>query len=212
MEKLNALDIKKVFEKIKETMDKNKEWLFELDSAVGDGDLGMSMSNGFKKVYEGIKDLTEEKVGNIFMKAGYILAEEAPSTAGTLIGTSLMEISNSLIDKIEINLSDFSKIICTFSENIMKTGNCKPGEKTILDSIYPASKALSEAVKNNLTLKDGLRGAYIAAQKGFESTKDMIPRHGRGSWYREKALGKLDPGAAAGMLIIKAFHKFVSNK
>ena len=102
MEKMDARDIKKVFEIIKEIMDENKEWLFELDSAIGDGDLGMSMSNGFQKVYEGIKDLEEEKVGNIFIKAGYILAEEAPSTAGTLIANGLIESGNSVINKIFI--------------------------------------------------------------------------------------------------------------
>lgn len=212
MEKLDSSDIKEVFKKIKEIMYKNKEWLFELDSAVGDGDLGISMSNGFQKVYEGIKDLEEERVGKIFIKAGYILAEEAPSTMGTIIATSLIEIGGLVADKTEINLNDFSKIMNIFSESIMKTGNCKQGEKTILDSVYPASNALAKAVRNKLTLEDGLKDAYLAAKKGFESTKDMIPKHGRVSWYGEKALGKEDPGSAAGMLFIKAFYEFIHKK
>jgi len=211
MEKMNARDIKKVFEIIKEIMDENKEWLFKLDSAIGDGDLGMSMSNGFQKVYEGIKDLEEEKVGNIFIKAGYILAEASPSTTGTLIANGLMESGNSVINKIEIDLNDFFKVIKVFTESIMRTGNAKPGEKTIIDSVYPVSYALEEAIKNKLNLKNGLEKAYQAAKKGVESTKDMFPKHGRASWYREKALGKIDPGAAAGMLFIKAFHKFISR-
>ena len=80
MKKLNNKNIKDIFTKIKETMEINKDLLFKLDSVMGDGDLGISMSNGFLKVDEELFNYNEPKVGKIFMKAGMVLAEAAPST------------------------------------------------------------------------------------------------------------------------------------
>lgn len=211
MEKLDALAVKKIFGIIKETMNENKEWLFKLDSEVGDGDLGISMSNGFQKVFEGIKDIKEEKIGVIFMKAGFILSEEASSTLGTLIGSSFIDAGEAFMDKTEIGLDDFSRMIGAIYKSIMENGNSKPGEKTILDVIYPVKQSLEKSVHDKLTLEEGLKKAYIEAKKGFESTRDMIPKHGRVSWYGEKAHRKLDPGAGAGMLLIKSFFDFISR-
>lgn len=212
MNKLNSSDLEGLFAKVKDVMIENKDWLFELDSAIGDGDLGITMSTGFSKVHEMISILEEEDIGRVFMKVGMTLAETVPSTLGTLIATGFIRAGKSVKDKTEVDLSDFVLIMSAFVEGIMERGKAKPSEKTIIDSLYPAFEALKLASESNKSLKEGFSQAYEAAKGGVEDTKEMLPKHGRAVWYGEKSIGKKDPGAVAGMLLIKAFYEYLENK
>lgn len=212
MNKLNSSDLDGLFTKVKGVMIENKDWLFELDSAMGDGDLGITMSTGFSKVYEIISSLEQEDMGKVFIKVGMTLAETVPSTLGTLMATGFMRAGKTIKGKTEIDLSDFVLMASAFVEGIMERGKTEPKEKTVVDSLYPAFQALKLASEDRKDLKEGFKEAYEAAKGGVEATKEMLPKHGRAVWYREKAIGKKDPGAVAGMLLIKAFYKYIENK
>jgi len=211
MNKLNSSDLKSLFAKVKDIMIENKDWLFELDSAMGDGDLGITMSTGFSKVYEIISVLEEEDVGRVFIKVGMTLAETVPSTLGTLMATGFMRAGTIVKGKSEVNLSDSVLMASAFVEGIMARGKTEPKEKTIIDSLYPAFQALKLASEDGINLKEGFKKAYEAAKDGVEATKEMLPKHGRAVWYGEKSIGKKDPGAVAGMLLIKAFYEYLEN-
>ena len=71
---------------------------------------------------------------------------------------------------------------------------------------------LKLASENGRDLKEGFKKAYEAAKDGVEATKEMLPKHGRIVWYGEKSIGKKDPGAVAGMLLIKAFYEYLESK
>ena len=96
MKTLNTEDIKKIFKNIKVIMQENEDRLFKLDSLMGDGDLGLTMKNGFDKAYESISGFEEEDIGKIFMKAGMTMASAVPSTMGTLMATGLMMCETSI--------------------------------------------------------------------------------------------------------------------
>ena len=215
MNKLNSSDLEGLFAKIKDVMVENKENLFKLDSAIGDGDLGVTMSSGFSKVYEMISVLEEKDtgdIGRVFIKVGMTLAEAVPSTLGTLMATGFMRAGKAVKGKTEVNLSDSVLIAYAFVEGIMERGKTEPREKTIIDSLYPALQALKLASEDGIDLKEGLKKAYEAAKDGAEATKEMLPKHGRAVWYGEKSIGKKDPGAVAGMLLIKAFYEYLESK
>lgn len=212
MNKLNSSDLEGLFAKVKDVMIENKDWLFELDSAMGDGDLGITMSTGFSKVYEMISALEEEDIGKTFMKVGMTLAETVPSTLGTLIATGFMRAGKTIQGKTEVDLANSVLMASVFVEGIIERGKAKPGEKTIIDSLYPAFQALKLASEEGRDLKEGFKKAYEAAKGGVEDTKEMLPKHGRVVWYREKSIGKKDPGAVAGMLLIKAFYEYLESK
>lgn len=212
MNKLNSSGLEGLFAKVKDVMIENKDWLFELDSAMGDGDLGITMSTGFSKVYEMISALEEEDIGKTFMKVGMTLAETVPSTLGTLMATGFMRAGKTIQGKTEVDLANSVLMASAFVEGIIERGKAKPGEKTIIDSLYPAFQALKLASEEGRDLKEGFKKAYEAAKGGVEDTKEMLPKHGRVVWYREKSIGKKDPGAVAGMLLIKAFYEYLENK
>jgi dihydroxyacetone kinase-like protein len=215
MNKLNSSDLEGLFAKIKDIMVENKENLFKLDSAIGDGDLGITMSTGFSKVYEIISASEEEDIGDIgrvFIKVGMTLAETVPSTLGTLMATGFMRAGKTVKGKTEVDLSDSVLMASAFVEGIMERGKTRPKEKTIIDSLYPAFQALKLASEDGRNLKEGFKKAYEAAKDGVEATKEMLPKHGRAVWYGGKSIGKKDPGAVAGMLLIKAFYEYLESK
>ena len=215
MNKLNSSDLEGLFAKIKDIMVENKENLFKLDSAIGDGDLGITMSTGFSKVYEIISASEEEDIGDIgrvFIKVGMTLAETVPSTLGTLMATGFMRAGKTVKGKTEVDLSDSVLMASAFVEGIMERGKTEPKEKTIIDSLYPAFQALKLASEDGRNLKEGFKKAYEAAKDGVEATKEMLPKHGRAVWYGGKSIGKKDPGAVAGMLLIKAFYEYLESK
>lgn len=206
---LSGEDIKGILKSIADLMDQNRDWLIELDGAMGDGDLGLTMSTGFRKAAEALQSLDEKDVGKILTRAGMVIAQSAPSTMGTLMATGFMRAGKVVQGKEEIDLKDFAGLVNAFVEGIMARGRAKPGEKTIVDSLYPAARALEQAVRDNNSLKEGLVAAYEAALKGVEDTKTMISQHGRAAYYQEKSLGKQDPGATVGMLVLKAFAEYL---
>lgn len=210
MNTLRAKEIKQIFNALADLMSEKKEWLIELDGIMGDGDLGLTMSTGFIKASEGLKDFEEQDVGKLFAKAGMIFAQSVPSTMGTLMATGLMKGGKAIQGKQEVYLSDMAQMLNEFVEGIMARGKAKPGDKTIIDSLYPAVQALKSAAEEQKSLKEGLTLAYQAAVQGVEETKNMISKHGRAAYYQEKSLGKQDPGATVGMLFIKAFADYVA--
>ncbi|MDD2573777.1 MAG: DAK2 domain-containing protein, partial [Firmicutes bacterium] len=87
--------------------------------------------------------------------------------------------------------------------NIMTKTGSKPGEKTIIDALFPAVEAMQ---KNTDNPKTALQAAYKAAAEGSESTRNMLPVHGRAAYYGEKGLGILDGGSVVGKLIFEALY------
>lgn len=209
MESLVAEDIKTIFEKICAIMVDNEDYLFKLDSKMGDGDLGLTMKNGFLKVDEELKSFGEKDIGKIFIKAGMTLASSVPSTMGTLMATGLMRAGKEFKDKDHIDLNDLAHGFLAFINGIMKRGKSKPGEKTIIDSILPAVESLKNAVDKNENLSEAFKMAYAAAEKGLENTRNMTSIHGKAFYHTERSKGMVDPGAAAGVLFLKGFSEYI---
>ena len=208
MRKLIDKDIKIIFSIIEKNMQENKELLFQLDSALGDGDLGVSMSNGFSKVAEELNNYNEKKIGKIFIKAGFVLAETIPSTMGTLLADAFIKAGQAIQEKTEINLEDLFLFFSEFLKRIIATGKADYGEKTMIDSLYPATKSLEASLKSNLNYRESFKAAYNEAKKGSQATKEMVALHGRAKWFKEKSIGKEDPGAVASMIFIKSFYEY----
>ena len=212
MEKLDAKDIKAIFGKVQEIMVENEDYLFELDSKMGDGDLGLTMKNGFVKVDEGLRTFEETDIGKIFIKAGIILASAVPSTMGTLMATGLMRSGKEFKGKNQIDLTDLADGFSAFVNGIMDRGKSKPGEKTIIDSILPVADSLKNAVNKKVSLSEAFKIAYSAAKEGLESTKNMTSIHGKAFYHTERSRGTVDPGAAAGVLFIRGFSEYITSK
>ena len=203
MRALGKDDAKKILQNLKQLFSDNKDFLVELDGRMGDGDLGLTMSKAFTAAADELADTPEADVGKIFMKAGMLMAKAAPSTMGTLMATGFMRGGKAISGKSEISVPDLADFFQAFVNGIMERGKAKPGEKTIIDALKPAADALADATEENIA--SALQKALGAAEEGLESTKDMIAQHGRIAYYKEQSKGHEDPGATAGVILIKGF-------
>jgi len=199
---LSIADLQGIFADLSRTMAENFDVLTELDAAAGDGDLGITMSKGFAAAAKAAEACTEKDAGRLLLVAGMAIAREAPSTLGTLIASGFMKAAKEVTGKDAITLADSARALSGFVHGIMDRGKCKPGEKTIVDALLPAVEALQTASPEQ-SFAGAWQQALTAAEKGLESTKQMKAVHGRAAYQGQNSIGKLDPGATVGILLVK---------
>ena len=203
-------DFKEIFVELKKTAKEKKEILIELDSAMGDGDLGITMEKAFNAAEEVSAEYEGENIGELLKKAGFAMANKAAATMGTLTATAFIRAGSAVDGDKTV---DYDKIIVMFEkgiEGIKDRGKAEVGDKTMLDSLVPAYKALKESRKNEADLKVGFKKAAEAAENGVEETKNMVSQFGRAHYYGEKSKGKKDPGATAAFFFLKSISDYLN--
>lgn len=203
METIRKEELTDIFDAVLRSMEAAKEELIELDGAMGDGDLGLTMCSGFQAVCDEIRVLEEEDIGKLLMKLGMKMNATVPSTMGTLVSTCFVKAAPKAKGKTGITLADLAEMGKGAVAGVMERGKTKLGDKTMLDALAPAVDALEAASAAGKSLKDAWLDAYAAAKEGVEKTKSMQSLHGRAAYYREKSVGRQDPGATAVMYIIR---------
>lgn len=203
---MNSLDLVNVIKSISSIMNENRDYLIELDAQNGDGDLGISMSNGFKALVSFLENNKENDIGKVFMKMSSVFNEASPSSLGTILSFVMIGMAKSLKGKNKIELVDIAQAFENGIKTIMDKANSKLGEKTILDSLYYGV----ETLKNNvdLTPKEAFEKAFASASEGSENTRNMKAVHGRASYYGDKSLGVLDGGSVVGKLIFEGIYNY----
>jgi dihydroxyacetone kinase-like protein len=211
MQRLTADDIKLIILEIKKIVDTNKETLTELDSLMGDGDLGITMTKAFSVANEEAGKSEEKIPGKLFTRLGMIIAKTAPSTMGTLIATGFMKGGKAIEQAGEIGPEELAIFFETFVRSMMERGKSAPGNKTIIDTIYPAAMTLREEADEHRSIEQGIIAAHAAAVNGLEASVKMKAQHGRAAYYQDKSIGMQDGGAMVGTYIIEGFYKHITN-
>jgi dihydroxyacetone kinase-like protein len=130
--------------------------------------------------------------------------------SGPLYGTAFMRAGQVVQGKNELSEEDIVKVFEAALDGIKQRGKAEAGDKTMIDSIEPAYKALKESLENNIALPEALNRAANAAKEGMEYTKNISARKGRASYLGERSIGHLDPGATSAYLMIKSFSDVVN--
>lgn len=204
------MDSKKVIKiliKISEKIDKNKEYLTELDAAIGDGDHGLNMSKGFKAVSDKLKAEDDDNIGNILKNTGMTLVSNVGGASGPLYGTAFMKASMALKDKNEIDINDFLSALKLALEGIKSRGKATEGEKTMIDALSPAIKAMEDSIKNGDSYIVVLEKGKDAALEGVEFTKTIKATKGRASYLGDRSIGHQDPGATSCFYILETIYE-----
>ncbi|ALS23354.1 MULTISPECIES: dihydroxyacetone kinase subunit DhaL [Paenibacillus] len=209
-ETLNVQDIKNILQEISRIMDENKDYLCKLDGALGDGDIGLTMSKGFRAVVENLPNTSNENIGVVLMNSAVVMGETVASTMGTLMASAIIRGGKVTQGKSELTAEDLLTMTRAMVHALVERGKAKAGEKTVLDSIIPAMEALEAAAKEGKSLKETINEAYAAADKGARHTIEMQARHGRAGRYLERSIGLQDPGATVGALFFKGFSNYVN--
>ncbi|MCI8513630.1 MAG: dihydroxyacetone kinase subunit L [Lachnospiraceae bacterium] len=199
---MTAKELRSAWKTISCKIAENEAYLIGLDQQNGDGDLGLSLKNGFAAIVRYLDETDEEDLGRLFMGSAKTLNEASPSTLGTILSLGLSGMAKNLRGKSSADTGEIAEAMKQGLENIEKKAGSKEGEKTILDALYPALRALEE--HRTASPETAWQAAADAAASGSERTRSLRAVHGRAAYYGEKSIGILDGGSAAGRLIFEA--------
>ena len=178
-----------IFQKLYEEAKKSYDEFNAADGKIGDGDLGITILNGFEEINNNINKFSDD-MGVNFMICSQAFVKKSGSSFGTLIAFSFMNISKNLKGKTECNHEDIISIFETALKTILERGKTKLGDKTIADSLDLIIKKL----KDNSNYYEVFKSATKQALEDFKGKKILI---GRARMFENKTKDLDDPGMFA---------------
>jgi dihydroxyacetone kinase-like protein len=182
----------------------NKDYLTQLDSAIGDGDHGTNMNRGFQAVLAKLPDLADKDIGALLKAVGMTLVSTVGGASGPLYGTFFLQLGAATGGKLELSLADWAAGLQSAVDGVAMRGKALPGDKTMLDTLLPALAALKEAAAAGAGLAEALRACAAAGEQGMLATIPLVARKGRASYLGERSAGHQDPGATSSELLLQA--------
>jgi dihydroxyacetone kinase-like protein len=202
--------IVKWLQAIGHVMETNKEFLTQLDAAIGDADHGINMERGFNKVNSQLSAVVDKDIGSILKSTGMTLISSVGGASGPLYGTFFLRAATVASGKHELNTTELADVLKAGLSGVIERGKAQVGDKTMVDALTPAVEAFEQAAEDNADIAEALGQTVAAAEQGIKDTIPLIARKGRASYLGERSIGHQDPGATSVYLILKALHDVVS--
>jgi dihydroxyacetone kinase-like protein len=182
----------------------NRQQLTDLDSAVGDGDFGISLDRGFTAVQTELTANAPADIRAVFQNVATVLIKTMGGSSGPLLGTFFLRAGTASAGKSELAPADVVALFHAGVEGMQQRGKAALGDKTMMDAWLPAVDAMRGALEAGSGVTEVLVRGTAAAEAGAEATKSMTARKGRASYLGDRSVGHPDPGAIAAHLILKA--------
>ncbi|MCJ7733584.1 MAG: dihydroxyacetone kinase subunit L [Anaerolineales bacterium] len=190
----------------------NKDYLTDLDSAIGDADHGANMHRGFQAVLAKLPAVEDKDIGTIFKTVGMALISTVGGAAGPLYGTFFIQAGTKLNGKMDLSLADWTAALDAGISGVVNIGKANVGDKTMVDALTPAIQALNGATGQELSMSDALKKSAKAAEEGMKGTIPLLAHKGRASYLGERSIGHQDPGATSSFLLLDtAANVWVNN-
>ena len=193
-----------------QTVVDNKVYLSEVDGKIGDGDHGINMAKGFNMIKDRLGD-KEVSLSEGLGLIGKTLMTEIGGSMGPIYGTFFIQMSLKAKGKPETDAKLFAEMLKAARDGLEDLGGAKVGDKTLMDAVIPAQEAYQSAVDAGASLPEALRKMAEAAEKGKDSTVDMVAKIGRSARLGERSRGVLDAGATSAALILQTFARELSE-
>lgn len=184
----------------------NKEYLTELDAAIGDADHGINMNRGMQAVLGklGADESEQGDIGALLKSVGMTLVSTVGGAGGPLYGTFFLRMGASAAGRQELSAADVASALAAGVAGVRGRGKAEPGDKTMVDALVPAAEAVESALADGADLGAALGKAAAAARAGMEATIPLVARKGRASYLGPRSAGHQDPGATSSWLLIQA--------
>ena len=180
-----------------------RDYLVDLDRAIGDGDHGENMDRGFKAAVEALGQAQPASVAEVLKTVAKTLMSTVGGAAGPLFGTAFLRASKAAGDG-DLDGAGVAAVIAGALDGIQARGKATTGEKTMVDAWTPALEAARAAAESGSDPAAVLEAAATAAEAGAAATEPMRATKGRASYLGERSIGHLDPGAVSTSLILRA--------
>ena len=176
--------------------------LGRLDAAAGDGDHGAGMVRGLRAAVQTVDAADAATPPSLLLvQAGSAFADAAGGASGPLFGMCMMAIGQKLGSAASLTGvgggASMRDALQAGLDTVMKLGKAQPGDKTMIDALYPFVQAFGAAVDDGQPVADAWQQALPAAHAGMEATKEMVAQRGRSSKLGERSVGHADPGATS---------------
>jgi phosphoenolpyruvate---glycerone phosphotransferase subunit DhaL len=188
-----------------------KDYLTQLDAAIGDADHGSNMTRGFAAVELKLDELDGgTPPGKMLIAAGQTLVSTVGGASGPLWGTALRRAGRAMGDAEQVDDRQLVEALEAAVDGVVELGAAQPGDKTMVDALRPAVDALRVGTAQS-GLAEGLAAASAAAEQGMQATVPMLARKGRASYLGERSIGHQDPGATSAALIVAALQRALTE-
>jgi phosphoenolpyruvate---glycerone phosphotransferase subunit DhaL len=185
-----------------------RDYLTQLDAAIGDADHGANMDRGFTAVVERLDgEALSEPPGKLLLTAGSTLVSTVGGASGPLWGTALRRAGRVLGEAEAFGPEELVAALDAALAGVVDLGAASEGEKTMVDALAPAVRVLRERVETGAGLADALAAAREAGEEGMRATVPLQARKGRASYLGERSIGHQDPGATSTALILAALER-----
>jgi dihydroxyacetone kinase-like protein len=190
----------------------NRDYLSAIDAAIGDGDHGINMSKGFSQCAERLDKDHVADLPRAFDTLAEALMDGIGGSMGPLYGSFFMSFGETFKGRESLDAALFGRALQQGLESIGDLGEAKVGDKTLVDTLQPATDAFAAAVAEGADFSTALQLMSAAAEKGKDSTKDMQARIGRAARLGERSIGVLDAGATSCFLILRSMEQSIGAK
>ena len=180
------------------------DYLTSLDQAVGDGDLGITLSKIAVALLDYATTAPVDDLGKFLANAGMAANRAGSSTMGTLLATALMRAGKEVKGQPLLTPANLAAMLTAADVGMQERGKANLGDKTVIDALHPAAETFAAAINSGAILKDAGLKMVAAAEAGRDAVTPLRSRIGRAAWVGDRTVGQVDPGCATLVVILKA--------
>lgn len=193
---IDKSDLLAAIDRIAAAMERDFDELNTADGALGDGDLGVTMTRGMRAIVEK-KDELPDDLGMALFQCAQAFTKSSGSSYGTLMATGLMSAAKVLKGQSSINVDQVSSLVAGARDKMQERGKAELGGKTVLDALDYVAKATDGAA-------DAAQASAAAVDQALDDFRNKPATIGRARIFGEKSIGMDDPGMLAMQRIVKA--------
>jgi dihydroxyacetone kinase-like protein len=198
---MNTSQLSELIQGAMKELQTSSDELRRLDAAIGDGDLGITVSAGARAIADELEGTQFNTVADLLRAAAKRFATANPSTMAALVSTGLLSASRAVGDVTVLDRQATVQLAESAAIAIQNRGGAQRGDKTMLDALLPAIDALRTAPDDASGALDAM---IAAAAEGVEATREMQSQRGRAAWVGERSIGQPDGGATAVVRLLQA--------
>jgi dihydroxyacetone kinase-like protein len=208
---INTDTVRSIIGDIAVMIEEKKQYLSDLDQAIGDGDHGFNMARGFNVAKVKLKETPGADIGEVLKILAMALISNVGGAAGPLYGSLFLKASGVAKGLTEIDLAGFIPVFKEGVLGVQVRGKAELGDKTMIDVLVPVLGSLEKDSAAGLSGKEAFANAEKIAAGCVEKTKDIIAKKGRASYLGERSIGHVDPGATSSYLMISIVSKALAG-
>jgi dihydroxyacetone kinase-like protein len=210
---VDAATVRQWFEGSAVALHEQRDYLTQLDAAIGDADHGTNMDRGFASVVAKLEELDgATPPGKTLVLAGSTLVSTVGGASGPLWGTALRRAGRSMGDGETFDGAALALAFEAALEGVVELGAAQLGDKTMVDALEPAVRVLRERVDGGSPVGQAVTAAREAAEEGMQATVPLQASKGRASYLGERSIGHQDPGATSTVFILRALEQAVAER